>query len=104
MRDPKPEELGTPEFNAVWGVIKHWDIGTPQDITREGCQLYSSGTGNHVVAILDALKKSTTSPGEALVFAWAKACSLLDSGIDPREYEILKLLEEFKVALQKPTK
>lgn len=55
MRDPRPEELDLPEFNAIWNLIKHWDIGAPENITKEGGQLYSHGTGNHVIAILDAL-------------------------------------------------
>lgn len=58
MREPRPEELNTPEFDAIWNLIKHWDIGIPEDITEDGGQLYSHGTGNHVVAILDALKNA----------------------------------------------
>jgi hypothetical protein len=54
-RDPLPYELDLPEFNAVWDCIKKWDIGLPFDILR-GRQLYSGATGNHVVAILDALR------------------------------------------------
>ena len=56
FRDPKPEEINTPEFNAVWDCIKHWDIGIPYDISDDGGQMYSGATGNHVVCILDALK------------------------------------------------
>jgi hypothetical protein len=55
-RDPLPDELELPEFNAVWECIKNWDIGLPFDITANGGQLYSGATGNHVVAILDALR------------------------------------------------
>ena len=55
-RDPKLEELITPEFNAVWKVIKDWDIGLPWDSDDVGRQFYSTASGNHVVAILDALK------------------------------------------------
>lgn len=57
-RDPLPEELNTPEFNAIWDCIKHWDIGIPQDIHPDGGQMYSGATGNHVVAILDSLRKA----------------------------------------------
>ena len=53
-RDPKPKELKTPEFNAVWNCIKKWDICVPE---VDGDGVYSGATGNHVVAILDALKK-----------------------------------------------
>jgi len=58
MRDPLPEELTTPEFEAVWACIRHWDIGIPEDIHTDGGQLYSGATGNHVVAILDALRQA----------------------------------------------
>ncbi|KKM95289.1 hypothetical protein LCGC14_1189650 [marine sediment metagenome] len=53
-RDPKPEELETPEFNAVWEAMKGWDIAVPKELDESG--LYSGTTGNHVVAILDALR------------------------------------------------
>ena len=55
-RDPLPYELDLPEFNAVWDCIKHWDIGLPFDITMRGNQMYSHASGNHVAAILDALR------------------------------------------------
>jgi len=55
-RDPTPEELDTPEFNAVWETIKRWDIGLPFDTADDGTQLYDDATGNHVVAILDSLR------------------------------------------------
>lgn len=49
-RDPTPEELNTLWFNRVWSVIKDWDINVPG-----AYQGYCGATGNHVVAILDAL-------------------------------------------------
>ena len=58
LRDPFPDELNTPEFNAVWECIKDWDISVPFDTDDEDRQLYSSATGNHVVAILDSLRKA----------------------------------------------
>lgn len=61
LRDPLPEEINTLKFKAVWNCIKHWDIGLPQDITEDGNQLYSGATGNHVVAVLDALKSDLNS-------------------------------------------
>lgn len=57
LRDPSPEELKTPEFNAVWECIKKWDISTGLDKDDSGRDLYSGATGNHVVAILDSLSK-----------------------------------------------
>lgn len=55
--DPTKEQLVTPLFNAIWEVIKKWDIGLPQDIDETGHQLYSGATGNHVVAIMQAIEK-----------------------------------------------
>jgi hypothetical protein len=49
--DPKPEELDMPEFNAVWKAIKSWDINVPEVYMG-----YCGATGNHVKAILDALR------------------------------------------------
>lgn len=46
--DNKPDEFSV-EFEAVWTVIKHWDIRTPQDVG------YHGATGSNVREILDAL-------------------------------------------------
>src|SRR5882672_4090104 len=51
--DPTPEMLNTPEFNAVWERIKSWDINVPDVYSG-----YCGATGNHVRAILDALKNT----------------------------------------------
>jgi hypothetical protein len=52
-QDPTPEMLESPEFNAIWERIKHWDINVPGAYAG-----YMGATGNHVRAILDALKAS----------------------------------------------
>lgn len=49
--DPTSEMLQDPRFEAIWQVIKTWDINVPQAYRG-----YSGATGNHVRAILDALK------------------------------------------------
>ena len=49
--DPTDRMQGTPEFNAIWNCIKTWDINVPE--AYEG---YCGATGNHVRAILEALK------------------------------------------------
>lgn len=51
--DPTPEMLESKDFNAIWNVIKTWDINVPE--VYDG---YCGATGNHVRAILDAMKKS----------------------------------------------
>jgi hypothetical protein len=48
--DPTPEMLADPAFNAIWSVIKTWDVNVPEVYVG-----YCGATGNHVRAILDAL-------------------------------------------------
>jgi hypothetical protein len=50
-RDPKPEELDDPMFNAIWKEIKAWDINVPAEYDG-----YCGATGNHVCAIMDAIR------------------------------------------------
>jgi hypothetical protein len=44
--------LASPEFEAIWQAIKTWDINVPGAYGG-----YCSATGNHVRAIIDALRK-----------------------------------------------
>lgn len=60
--DPTPEMLASPEFERVWQCIKSWDINVPE--VHKG---YSSATGNHVRAILDALEGQPRTIGHATI-------------------------------------
>jgi hypothetical protein len=51
-RDPTPEELQSPLFNQIWNSIKSWDINVPSEYSG-----YTGATGNHVCAILDAIRE-----------------------------------------------
>ena len=49
--DPTPEMLDNdPAFDAIWNVIKTWDINVPDAYTG-----YMGATGNHARAIYDAI-------------------------------------------------
>lgn len=50
--DPTPEDLTLPAFDAIWNVIKTWDINVPGVYVG-----YCGATGNHVKAILDTLRR-----------------------------------------------
>ena len=50
--DPSPEDLRLPEFEAIWQTIKTWDINVPEAYVG-----YCGASGNHVKAILDALRQ-----------------------------------------------
>lgn len=50
--DPTSEQLADPRFEAIWQVIKTWDINVPRAYRG-----YCGATGNHVRAILDALQQ-----------------------------------------------
>jgi hypothetical protein len=52
-RDPTPEELTDPLFERVWQTIKSWDINVPSEYRG-----YCGATGNHVCAIMDAVRAS----------------------------------------------
>jgi hypothetical protein len=50
--DPTPEMLeNDPQFEAIWQCIKTWDVNVPS--VYHG---YMGANGNHVRAILDALR------------------------------------------------
>ena len=53
-RDPKIEETELPLFEAIWDVIKNWDINVPNEYAG-----YCNATGNHVCAIMDAVNAQT---------------------------------------------
>ncbi len=50
--DPTPAMLDNPVFNAIWNVIKTWDVNVPG--AYHG---YCGATGNHARAISDAIHK-----------------------------------------------
>ena len=55
-------------------------------------------------AEVERLTKERGLPEMALGFAHAWCCSLLDQGIDPRQVEVPKLLEDWNNAQQKEEK
>ena len=57
--DPTPEMLTAPEFEAIWQCIKSWDINIAEHYNG-----YMGATGNHVRAILDALRSARCLKGD----------------------------------------
>jgi hypothetical protein len=54
-RDPEPQELNEPLFECIWQAIKSWDINVPSEYVG-----YCGATGNHVCAIMDAVRAVPT--------------------------------------------
>lgn len=52
-KDPTSDDLIKPEFNAIWNEIKSWDINVPKEYGG-----YTTASGNHVMAIINALDKN----------------------------------------------
>lgn len=50
--DPTPSMLNDPSFNAIWDVIKKWDIRVPEHSDGFGT------SGNNARAILDSLRRT----------------------------------------------
>lgn len=57
--DPTPEMQASSLFEAIWSVIKTWDIAVPEAYSG-----YCYATGNHVRAILDAINAQPPSEAE----------------------------------------
>lgn len=53
MPNPSKEEVDSLQFNAIWDIIKTWDINVPEFYSG-----YCSGNGSHVKLILDSLKQA----------------------------------------------
>ncbi len=53
MPSPSKEEIESLQFNAIWDIIKTWDINVPEFYSG-----YTGGNGSHVKLILDSLKQS----------------------------------------------
>ena len=76
-------------FNAIWDVIKTWDVNVPEEY--EG---YCGANGNHVCAIMDAVALVTEGArAEGIGWAHADACVTLDEGGDPRKTNVPSILE-----------
>lgn len=55
MSEPTKEDLLDPMFEAIWDVIKLWDISRqPAQVSRH--RLYSGATGTDVMAILEVIR------------------------------------------------
>jgi hypothetical protein len=52
LRDPTHEEMESPIYDAIWEVIKNWNIAVPGAYSGYHC-----ADGSHIAAILDSLKR-----------------------------------------------
>lgn len=55
MSNPTETDLSDPVFEAIWQVIKSWDVNVPEHYSG-----YMGATGNHVMLILKAVKEACT--------------------------------------------
>jgi hypothetical protein len=60
MPEPTPEQLESPEFEAIWQVIKKWDVNVPEYYAG-----YCGATGSHVALILNALTSQAEGESES---------------------------------------
>ena len=51
MPSPSKEEMESPVFEAIWQLVKTWDINVPDYYSG-----YKGGNGSHVKLLLDAIK------------------------------------------------
>jgi hypothetical protein len=77
MPNPTPEQLASPEFQAIWSVIKAWDVNVPDYYKG-----YSHSSGSHVALILEALESQTNSQLVKAVEALRKYGNHAGAGTD----------------------
>ncbi len=53
MPHPTEDDLHDPEFEALWQVVKTWDINVPKYYGG-----YCGGNGAHVMLLLTALREA----------------------------------------------
>ena len=51
MPNPTESDLRDPQFEAIWQVIKSWDVNIPEFYSG-----YCGATGSHVMLILRAIR------------------------------------------------
>lgn len=70
---PTEEDIYSPEFDAIWQVIKNWDIsrGDEEDSSK---RLYASATGTDVMTILNAIRP-IKKKGADLNLQFFKGCN-----------------------------
>jgi hypothetical protein len=52
MPNPTEKDLMNPVFNAIWGVIKNWDVNVPTHYHG-----YTGASGSHVMLILNGMRE-----------------------------------------------
>jgi hypothetical protein len=52
MPNPTEEDMDSDAFNAIWDIIKNWDVNVPDYYSG-----YCGANGSHVKLILDELNK-----------------------------------------------
>ncbi len=72
MPDPTPEMLASPQFEAIWRVIKTWDVNVPEAYSG-----YCGANGSHVAMILrslayEAAKPAAEASGSGEAVAWVQ--------------------------------
>lgn len=59
MPSPTKQERETPEWNAIWSIIRTWDINVPEFYNG-----YCGANGSHVKLIYDAIKLVEIHPAD----------------------------------------
>lgn len=65
MPSPTEAELASPQFGAIWELIKSWDVNVPSHY--EG---YCGANGSHVKMILDALRAAPVVERQPVAWRW----------------------------------
>lgn len=90
--DPTKAMLATPEFNAIWNVVRTWDVNVPHAYIG-----YCAATGNHARAIYDALF-TTVGPSSAEELAREWLAAEIITWTDARIASLAALIERSRAS------
>jgi hypothetical protein len=79
-RSPSVEETKTPIFNAIWDVIKRWDVNVPDQY--EG---YCGANGNHVIQIMESVNSAIAEMQAEIDLRTAQCETLIETNKKLRE-------------------
>lgn len=77
MPNPTEADLESPEFEAIWQLIKSWDVNVPSHY--EG---YCGANGSHVKMILDALRATPVVERQDLIAPYDAIFHAVSDSVD----------------------
>jgi|GEM_PF-3267828 len=86
MPNPTEADMASQEFEAIWHLIKSWDVSVPSHYSG-----YCGANGSHVKMILDALRAAHVVERKPVAYLDIGAGGYMDLGSDLSDEELSRL-------------